>query len=229
VLASGSGSNLQALLDACAAGRLAAKVALVVSNVPGARCLERARAAGVPALLLPHKAFPTREAFDGALVAALREHGVELVCLAGFLRVVTRVLLSAFPDRVVNIHPALLPSFPGLHAERQALAAGVRIAGCTVHLVDEGTDTGPILLQAAVPVLDGDTEETLHARIQPMEHAAYVQAVGLLASGAFEVVEEGGRRRARLRGGQAGHGAAPDAGPVAVPLAAFGGLAPEPP
>jgi phosphoribosylglycinamide formyltransferase-1 len=220
VLASGSGSNLQALLDACASGRLAASVAVVICNVPGARCLDRARLAGVPAVVLPHKPFPSREAFDAALVAALREHGVDTVCLAGFMRVVTPVLLSAFPDRVVNVHPALLPSFPGMHGLRQALAAGVRITGCSVHLVDEGTDTGPILVQAAVPVLEGDTEETLHARVQPLEHQAYLRAVGLLIAGRFELVVEGGRRRARLRGG--------DAGPLALGLPAGTPAGPAP-
>jgi phosphoribosylglycinamide formyltransferase-1 len=199
VLASGSGTNLQSILDACADGRLPARVAVVISNVPGARCLERARGAGVPAVLIPHEGQPSREAFDAALVAELRARGAEWVCLAGFMRVLTRVFLSAFSDRVVNVHPALLPAFPGMHGVRQALAAGVRISGCTVHLVDDGTDTGPILVQAAVPVHDGDTEQSLHARIQPAEHEAYVLALRLLLAGRVEVVDQGGRRRARLR------------------------------
>jgi phosphoribosylglycinamide formyltransferase-1 len=206
VLASGSGSNLQALLDACGSGRLAARVAVVICNVPGARCLQRAEAAGVPALLLPHKQFKSREEYDAALVAELQRRGVELVCLAGFMRLVTPVLLRAFTDRVVNIHPALLPSFPGLHAVRQALQAGVRVTGCTVHFVDEGTDTGPIILQAVVPVLDGDTEETLAQRIHAQEHRAYVRVVQLFAEGALQLVQgaASGRRLVRWTSAEAG-------------------------
>jgi phosphoribosylglycinamide formyltransferase-1 len=177
---------------------LPAQVAVVICNVAGAKCLDRARAAGVPAVLLPHQGLK-REEYDAKVVEALREHDVSLVCLAGFMRIVTSVLLRAFPDRVLNIHPALLPSFPGMHGARQALAAGVRVAGCTVHFVDEGTDTGPILVQAAVPVLEGDTEETLQARIHAREHQAYVRAVGLVLAGAVTVAEEGGKRRARVR------------------------------
>jgi phosphoribosylglycinamide formyltransferase 1 len=183
VLASGSGSNLQAILDACAQQRIAAKVGAVICNVPGARALDRARAANVPAILLPHGAHPRREDYDGRLVEELRRHDVNLVCLAGFMRIVTPVLLRAFPERVLNIHPSLLPAFPGMHAVRQALAAGVRITGCTVHVVDEGTDTGPIVVQAAVPVLDADSEETLAARILVQEHRAYPRAIDLVATG----------------------------------------------
>ena len=203
VLASGSGSNLQALLDACKSGALAAEVAVVISNVTGARCLERAAAAGVPAVLLPHKEFKNREEYDAAVVAELRARGVIVVCLAGFMRLVTKVLLRAFPDRVINIHPALLPAFPGMHAARQALEAGARITGCTVHFVDEGTDTGPVILQAAVPVLDGDTEETLQARITAQEHAAYVRAVQLLISHQLALEPAGPRRRVRWLGAHA--------------------------
>jgi len=183
VLASGSGSNLQAILDACAQDRIAAKVGAVICNVPGARALERAKAANVPAILLPHGAHPRREDYDANVVDELRRHDVTLVCPAGFMRIVTAVLLRAFPERVLNIHPSLLPAFPGMHAVRQALAAGVRITGCTVHIVDEGTDTGPILVQAAVPVLDGDSEETLAARILVQEHRAYPRAIDLVATG----------------------------------------------
>jgi len=208
VLASGSGTNLQALLDAGAGDaadgldggahrRLDAQVALVISNVAGARCLTRAATVGVPHKLLAHQTFSSREAYDQALVAELKAHGVELVCLAGFMRLVTPVLLRAFPDRVLNIHPSLLPAFPGLHAVRQALEAGARITGCTVHFVDEGTDTGPVLIQSAVPVLDGDTEETLANRIHAQEHPSYVRAVQLVASGAVLIVE-GKRRRVQL-------------------------------
>ena len=191
VLASGSGSNLQAILDACAEGRIDGAVAVVVSNLPEARALERARRAGVSAEVLPSRGASDRAAYDEALVAALRRHEVDLVCLAGYMRIVTPTFLAAFgpsPARngcpaVMNIHPALLPSFPGLHAQRQALAHGVRFSGCTVHFVDAGTDTGPIIVQAVVPVLPGDTEETLSARILAEEHRIYPEAVQWFAEG----------------------------------------------
>ncbi|MGZ6123589.1 MAG: phosphoribosylglycinamide formyltransferase [Myxococcales bacterium] len=199
VLASGSGSNLQAILDGCASGRIPAEVAAVICNVPGARALERAEAAGVPALLLPHGEFPAREEYDRQLIATLRRHGVDLVCLAGFMRLITPVVLRDFENKILNIHPSLLPAFPGLHAVRQALAAGVRVSGCTVHVVDEGTDSGPILVQAAVPVLDGDTEETLAARILLQEHRCYPRAISLWAQGRVRI--EG--RRVRIAGAAA--------------------------
>lgn len=183
VLLSGSGTNLQALIDAIEAGRLDARIAVVISNDPDAYGLTRARAHGLTVETMPHGAFATREAFDGRVVERLRSHGAELVVLAGFMRLVTRVLLEAFPARVLNVHPALLPAFPGLHAERQALAHGVRITGVTVHFVDEQADHGPILLQAAVPVFPDDTEETLHTRIQRQEHRLYPRAVQLIAEG----------------------------------------------
>ena len=182
VLASGSGSNLQALLDS-----KAAEVAVVISNVPGAGALARAEAARVPALLLAHKAYPSRDAYDAEIVRLLQQHRVDLVCLAGFMRLIGPVFLRAFQNRILNIHPALLPAFPGMHAARQALDAGVRISGCTVHIVDEGTDTGPIVIQAAVPVLDGDTEETLAARILKQEHRIYPRAVKLFAEGRVQI------------------------------------------
>ena len=156
VLASGTGSNLQAILDACSARRIAAEAAVAICNVPGARALQRAAEAGVPAVLLPQREHARREDYDARLVSELRSRSVDLVCLAGFMRIVTPVLLSAFPQRVLNIHPSLLPAFPGMHGVGQALRAGVRVSGCTVHFVDEGTDSGPILIQAAVPVLEGD-------------------------------------------------------------------------
>jgi phosphoribosylglycinamide formyltransferase-1 len=196
VLASGSGSNLQAILDACASRRIPAEVSAVVCNIPGARALQRAEAAGVPALLLPHRQFASREEYDRAVIAALQRHGVELVCLAGFMRLITPVLLRAFENKILNIHPSLLPAFPGMHAVRDALAAGVRVSGCTVHVVDEGTDSGPILVQAAVPVLDGDTEETLAARILVQEHRCYPRAISLWAQGRVHL--EG--RRVRIDG-----------------------------
>ncbi|HEX4385802.1 MAG TPA: phosphoribosylglycinamide formyltransferase, partial [Myxococcales bacterium] len=138
---------------------------------------------GVPCRVLPHKSAPSREAYDELVVAELRQHGVDLVCLAGFMRLVTPVLLRAFENKILNIHPALLPAFPGLHAVQKAVIAGVRVAGCTVHLVDEGTDSGPIVMQAVVPVLDDDTEETLAARVLVQEHRIYPRAIALFAEG----------------------------------------------
>ena len=182
VLASGSGSNLQAILDACAAQKIPARVAVAIANLPSARALDRARAAGVPAVLIPSKGVP-REQYDALVVQQLRRHEVELVCLAGFMRLISPVLLDAFKNKILNIHPSLLPAFPGLHAVQQALDAGVRVTGCTVHVVDAGTDTGPVLLQAAVPVLDGDDEAALAARILLQEHRCYPRAIGLWAEG----------------------------------------------
>ncbi len=183
VLLSGSGTNLQALIDAIAAGRLQARIAVVISNIPDAAGLERARRHGVTALALPHRDAPSREAYDRRLVEVLRDHGVQLVALAGFMRLVTPVLLDAFKDRVLNVHPALLPAFPGLHAERQALEHGARVTGVTVHFVDEQTDHGPILAQAVVPVFADDTETTLHTRVQRQEHRLYPFAIQLIAEG----------------------------------------------
>lgn len=187
VLVSGGGTNLQALLDACAQQDFPAEIALVISNVPGAFALERARKAQVPAEVLSHKESPDRAAFEARLVERLNAAGVELVCLAGFMRIVGATFLRAFPQRVLNIHPALLPSFPGMHGPRQALAHGAKIAGCTVHFVDEGTDTGPIIAQAAVPVLPEDDEAALAARILVQEHRLYPMAVRLFAEGALTV------------------------------------------
>jgi phosphoribosylglycinamide formyltransferase-1 len=203
VLISGRGSNLQAILDAIEGGRLDARVRVVISNKPGAAGLARAEQAGVPTAVIPHKEHPDRASFDAALVKALRAAGVEWVVLAGFMRLVTPVLLDAFPDRVVNIHPALLPAFPGVDAQQQALDYGVRITGCTVHLVDAGTDTGPILAQAAAPVLDGEDREALAERLIALEHALLVQALAWIAEGRLEVrppAAPGGRTRARLAG-----------------------------
>jgi len=181
VLLSGRGTNLQALIDAIATGRLHARIAVVISNVPTAAGIERARRHGLSTVVLAHADAPSREAYDTRLVDVLRAHDVGLVVLAGFMRLVTPVLLSAYPNRVLNIHPALLPAFPGLHAERQALAHGARITGVTVHFVDEETDHGPILAQTAVPILPDDSEERLHARIQREEHRLYPFAVQLIA------------------------------------------------
>jgi phosphoribosylglycinamide formyltransferase-1 len=195
VLASGGGTNLQAILDACAARRIAAEVAVVLSNVPGAGALERARKAGVATEVLPSKGVTDREAYDLRLVEVLRGHRVDLVCLAGYMRLVTPVFLRAFGPtpgsrgcpRVVNVHPGLLPSFPGLHAQRQCLEYGARFGGCTVHFVDEGTDTGPVIAQAIVPVEPGDTEESLGQRILAQEHRLYPQAIHWFAEGRLSV------------------------------------------
>ena len=191
VLVSGSGSNLQALLDACARPDFPAEVAVVVSNVPTAFALERAKKAGVAAVVLEHKAFGSRPDFEKALVKTLKSAGVEWVCLAGFMRLLGADFLGRFPGRVLNIHPSLLPAFTGLHAQRQALDRGVKVAGCTVHFVDPGMDTGPILAQSAVPVLTGDDEAALSARILAAEHQLYPLAVKLAVTGAVRL--EGGR------------------------------------
>jgi phosphoribosylglycinamide formyltransferase-1 len=188
VLASGNGSNLQSLIDRSTDGTLPAEVACVISNNATAFALERARMHNIPALHLDHRLFSCRETYDEALVTALREYGVELVALAGFMRIITPLLIDAFPNAIMNIHPAILPSFPGLHAQRQALNHGVKIAGCTVHFVDKGTDTGPIICQAAVPVLEKDTEDTLSARILVEEHRCYPMAIRLFAEGRLTVV-----------------------------------------
>ncbi len=187
VLLSGSGTNLQALIDAIAARELDARIAVVVSNQPAAGGLARARTHGIPTVVVPHGDFPSRAAFDARLVEVLHAHGVELVVLAGFMRLVTPVLLAAFPARVLNIHPALLPAFPGLHAERQALAHGARVTGVTVHFVDEHADHGPIILQVAVPILPDDDEERLHLRVQRQEHRAYAQAIQWIAEGRVRI------------------------------------------
>jgi len=187
VLASGGGSNLQAIIDRCRDGSLQAEIAVVIANNPDAGALERARLAGIAARCINHRDFAGREAFDAALVTALREAGVELVVLAGFMRLISRVLLDAYPLRIINIHPALLPAFPGLHVQQQALDYGARFSGCTVHFVDGGVDTGPIIIQAVVPVLPGDTAETLAARILEQEHRIYPRAIQLFAEGRVRV------------------------------------------
>jgi phosphoribosylglycinamide formyltransferase 1 len=187
VLISGRGSNLQALIDAIGEGRLQATIGVVISNRADAAGLERARAAGIRAVVIEHRGFPSREAFEAAVVAELRTAGVRLVCLAGFMRLVGATLLDAFPDAVLNIHPALLPSFPGVDAQRQALDHGVKVSGATVHLVTRELDNGPIVLQAAVPVRANDTPETLSARILIEEHRLYPEAVRTLLDGGWAV------------------------------------------
>jgi phosphoribosylglycinamide formyltransferase 1 len=191
ILASGRGSNLQAILDAIDAGRCPARVAVVVSDRKDALALERARRGGIRAVHLDPPAYPDRAAFDDAVAGVLDGHGVELVCLAGYMRVLSPEFVRRYPRRILNVHPALLPAFPGLHAQRQALEHGVKVAGATVHFVDEGVDTGPIVLQAAVAVLDGDTEASLAVRILVEEHRLYAEAIRLYAEGRLEVT---GRR-----------------------------------
>lgn len=183
VLISGRGSNLQALLDACAEPGFPAEIAIVISNVAGAYALERAARAGVPTLVISHKDFASRDAFDAAVDAALRRAGIDIVCLAGFMRLLTAGFTEAWRDRLINIHPSLLPSFKGLHTHERALAAGVRIHGCTVHVVRPELDDGPIIVQAAVPVLEGDTPDSLAARVLEQEHRIYPLALRLLAEG----------------------------------------------
>jgi phosphoribosylglycinamide formyltransferase 1 len=207
VLASGGGTNLQALLDACAARRIDGEVAVVLSNVPGAGALARAERAGVATEVVPSRGVSDRAAHDAAVVERLARHAPDLVCLAGYMRLLTPGFLRAFGPspawrgcpRVMNVHPGLLPSFPGLHAQRQALAYGARFAGCTVHFVDEGTDTGPIIAQAVVPVLDGDDEEALSARILAEEHRLYPKAVAWFAAGRLSLAG----RRVRVEGARA--------------------------
>ncbi len=194
VLISGRGSNLQSIIDAIAAGRLDATIAVVVSNRAEAQGLERARNAGIDAVHLSPRDHADRDAYDRALAELLLARGVALVCLAGFMRLVGRPLLDAFPDRILNIHPSLLPSFPGLDAQRQALEHGVRVTGATVHLVNAGLDDGPIVMQAAVPVLDEDTVERLTARILVEEHRLYPEAIGVMLDGGWSIA---GRRIVR--------------------------------
>lgn len=194
VIASGTGSNFQALVEALEVDD-SAKVIVLVCNVPGAAVLERARTLAVPSVVMDHRQWPSREAFDDALVAELKSRHVELVCLAGYMRLLTPRFLGQFPRRVINVHPALLPAFPGVRAVRQAIAAGVRVAGCTIHFVDEGADTGPIIAQAAVPVLPDDDEASLAARIQQQEHRLLPAVVKAIASGSVSL--EG--RTVRLR------------------------------
>lgn len=183
VLVSGSGSNLQAILDAIAHGTLAAEVKVVISNRAGVPALDRARATGVPALTIPHRDFPTREAFDRALVSALGEAGVDWIVLAGFMRVLTPAFLNAYAGRIINIHPALLPSFPGVDAAQQALDYGVKITGCTVHFVELGVDLGKIIAQRAVPVENSDDLGSLSAKIHAAEHELFVSVLRDIASG----------------------------------------------
>jgi phosphoribosylglycinamide formyltransferase-1 len=187
VLVSGRGSNLQAIIDAVESARLDASIAVVISNRPGTRGLDRARSAGLDAVLLDHAAYASRAAYDAALVEHLRHRDVGVVCLAGYMRLLGPAFLDAFPNAVLNVHPSLLPAFPGVRAQEQALAHGVTVAGCTVHFVTPDLDAGPIILQSAVPVLPGDTVDTLSARILVEEHRLYPQAIAMVLAGGWRI------------------------------------------
>jgi phosphoribosylglycinamide formyltransferase-1 len=186
ILLSGRGSNFEAIADNVAAGKIDAEIAIAISNRPEARGLEVARRRGLPAICIPSKGLD-RNIYDGMLAEELKRHAVDLVCLAGYMRLLSAGFIREFPGRVVNIHPSLLPSFPGLDAQHQALEHGVKVTGCTVHFVDEYLDAGPILVQAAVPVLDGDTVETLSARILKEEHRIYSEAIRMVLSGTLRM------------------------------------------
>ncbi|MBI3989552.1 MAG: phosphoribosylglycinamide formyltransferase [candidate division NC10 bacterium] len=187
VLVSGRGSNLQAIIDGTLQGKIDAVVKVVISDTATAYALERARRHGLDTAFVDPKQYPSRQAFDMAVVQTLKKYDVDLVCLAGFMRLLTPAFVNEYRNRILNIHPALLPSFPGLHAQRKALNHGVKFSGCTVHFVDEGTDTGPIIIQAVVPVFDDDTEDTLSERILRYEHQIYPKAIQLFAEGRLEV------------------------------------------
>lgn len=180
VMASGSGSNFEALAQAIAAGELQARIAVLIYNNPNIKAVARAEKWGIPSVLIDHRDYSTREDLDRAIVNILQDYQVNLVVMAGWMRVVTQVLIDAFPHRAINIHPSLLPSFPGIRAVEQALAAGVKITGCTVHFVSVEVDSGPIIIQAAVPVFADDTPASLHARIQIQEHRILTQAINLI-------------------------------------------------
>jgi phosphoribosylglycinamide formyltransferase-1 len=187
VLISGTGSNLQAIIDAILRGELKAEIRLVISNRADAQGLDRARRHGIETLVLEHRKFPSREDFDRAVLAALRDRSVELVALAGFMRLLSSVMLDAFPGRIMNIHNSLLPSFPGIHGPKDAIEYGVKIAGCTVFFVTPGVDVGPVIVQAAVPVLPGDDEQRLAARILQQEHRIFPHAIALFQQGRLEI------------------------------------------
>jgi phosphoribosylglycinamide formyltransferase-1 len=187
ILISGNGSNLQSIVDNIEQGSLKAIIKIVVSNNPEAYGITRAKKHGIPVVVFKNDEFKNKEDFDSELVKILKNEGVELVILAGFMRIITPTLLKAFAGRIMNIHPALLPSFPGIHGQKQALDYGVKLSGCTVHFVDEGVDTGPIIIQSAVQVFDDDTEETLAARILKEEHKIYPRAIQFFAEGKIEI------------------------------------------
>lgn len=187
VLVSGNGTNLQAIIDRIESGEINAEIACVISNKAAAYALTRAALHGIPAIVHENVGFTERRSYDAATVEILRSYKVNLVILAGFMRILTDVMVNAYPNAIMNIHPALLPSFQGLHAQQQALDYGVRYSGCTVHFVDHGTDTGPIIMQSVVPVEQDDTEETLSARIQKAEHQTFAAAIKLFVEGKIQV------------------------------------------
>jgi len=193
VLVSGRGSNLQSIIDACKTGQIPAQVKVVISDKKDAYALERAKKEGIEAVFINPKDYKDKNTCELEIIKILKKHNIDLVCLAGYMRIVGEVLLEHYKGKIINIHPALLPSFPGLHAQKQALAHGVKVSGATVHFVDDGCDTGPIILQAAVPVLENDTEETLSARILEQEHKIYPEAIKLYAEGKLKI--EGRRVR----------------------------------
>ena len=188
VLASGGGTNLQSIIDQCQQGLLDAEICLVISNNPGAGALTRAEKAGINTICIDHRKFNEREDFDRAVVATLKSAGAELVVLAGFMRIISDIFLQAFPQRIINIHPALLPAFPGLHVQQKAIDYGAKFSGCTVHFVDDGVDTGPIIAQAVVPIFSDDCQETLAARILEQEHQIYPQVIQWIAEDRVKIV-----------------------------------------
>lgn len=187
ILASGRGSNLQAIMDAADSGKINAEVVIVISDQEDAYALERARQRGIPAEFVNPKSFANKEDYEEVIVELLNGHKVELVCLAGYMRIVGDTMLTAFPNKIMNIHPALLPSFPGLHGQEQAWRHGVKFSGCTVHFVDEGVDSGPIIIQAVVPVLDDDTADSLADRILEQEHVIYPEAIRRYTEGRLKI------------------------------------------
>ncbi len=187
VLVSGRGSNLQAIIDAVSSKKINVEIAVVISNVPGAAALERARKHGIKAVVIDGREHSDRSSYDIQVIKTLEENKVGLVCLAGYMKLLSPELVQHFRGRIMNIHPALLPAFPGLHVQRKALEYGVKFSGCTVHFVDEGCDTGPIIIQAVVPVLDNDTEESLSARILDEEHRIYPEAIRLFSEGKLKI------------------------------------------
>jgi phosphoribosylglycinamide formyltransferase-1 len=187
VLVSGRGSNLQAIIDAIEKGEVPAEIGIVVSNVPGVLALERAKKHGIKAVIINSKAYDSKEKYEREIINVLNDEKINLICLAGYMKILSPEFIEEFKGRILNIHPALLPAFPGLHVQRKALEYGVKFSGATVHFVDEGCDTGPVILQAVVPVLDDDTEETLSARILEQEHKIYPQAIKLYAEGKLEM------------------------------------------
>lgn len=201
VLASGRGSNLQAFIDAIEKGLIQAEIVAVVSDKPGSQALERARRHGIETAVFEEREYPDRQEYDAALIHYLQEKEVELICLAGFMRILSSTFVRTFANRIINVHPSLLPAFPGLNAQKQALDYGVKFSGCTVHFVDEGMDTGPIISQRVVPVLDGDSVESLSERILEQEHELYPLVLQWLVSGNVQV---NGRKVSIVEGGNSG-------------------------